>query len=555
MKSIGKVFVFLLISFIGIINVYALDEWGIEILAGEPESVRVYQGSKDNIYAGDTTGIYSYDADTNTLTLKEGVKYLGVISADENETFKVTSGGKKVYLNMVYGPKVTLENLVSESFSPESTYAWDNVVHGNASTLRIVTHIHVQDLIIKDSNIKLDYNGSAIYDNNVHILKNTTTPTLGNIVIQNSIFETNGSFDIENDDSTSNTNTVTIKDNSTVKSASMRTEKQKGYDKLYVIDSKLEVYHNEIEEFDGQKGSSTIAFTSINIDNSDVLTNSLWFAGDINIINNSNVFYNDSVEKYDLIAVQAQTFIINNSNVDFAGAVLVNTLTMTNSELSCETGPNDKVLESFGYDGSTESALVAQNIELTNSNFKAVSKGDVPALAIVNTVLSNKSNFILYDDNYNVLEYKSVNPNDYGFFNNPNEYTTHCNYTQMSALPSLYTGLLNNKASKTVYTGELTEVTLKVVNGTWEDGTNDDKIVNIVLGYIPDKDFIKTYPSKLNQELKIERTGDNEYSYIYSDVKNPKTGVASVTILLVASIFLIVAYIYYKDEFTLFKRL
>lgn len=227
MKSIGKVFVFLLISFIGIINVYALDEWGIEILAGEPESVRVYQGSKDNIYAGDTTGIYSYDADTNTLTLKEGVKYLGVISADENETFKVTSGGKKVYLNMVYGPKVTLENLVSESFSPESTYAWDNVVHGNASTLRIVTHIHVQDLIIKDSNIKLDYNGSAIYDNNVHILKNTTTPTLGNIVIQNSIFETNGSFDIENDDSTSNTNTVTIKDNSTVKSASMRTENKR----------------------------------------------------------------------------------------------------------------------------------------------------------------------------------------------------------------------------------------------------------------------------------------------------------------------------------------
>ena len=69
------------------------------------------------------------------------------------------------------------------------------------------------------------------------------------------------------------------------------------------------------------------------------------------------------------------------------------------------------------------------------------------------------------------------------------------------------------------------------------------------------KDYIKTYPSKLNQELKIERTGDNEYSYIYSDVKNPKTGVASVTILLVASIFLIVAYIYYKDEFTLFKRL
>ena len=353
MKSIGKVFVFLLISFIGIINVYALDEWGIEIF--DDESIKVYQGSKDNIYVGDTTGIYSYDADTNTLTLKEGIQYLEVISANENETFKVTSGGKKVYLNMVYGPKVTLENLVSESFSPESTYAWDNVVHGNTSTLRIVTHIHAQDLIIKDSNIKLDYNGSVVYDNNVHILKNTTTPTLGNIVIQNSIFEINGSFTIDNNDSTQNANIITIKDNSTVKTVSMGTEKQKGYDKLYVIDSKLEVHHNEIEEFDGQKGSSTIAFTSINIDNSDVLTNSLWFAGDINIINNSNVFYNDSVEKYDLIAVQAQTFIINNSNVDFAGAVLVNTLQMTNSELSCETGPNAKVLEAYGYDGSTES--------------------------------------------------------------------------------------------------------------------------------------------------------------------------------------------------------
>ena len=245
MKSIGKVFVFLLISFIGIINVYALDEWGIEIF--DDESIKVYQGSKDNIYVGDTTGIYSYDADTNTLTLKEGIQYLEVISANENETFKVTSGGKKVYLNMVYGPKVTLENLVSESFSPESTYAWDNVVHGNTSTLRIVTHIHAQDLIIKDSNIKLDYNGSVVYDNNVHILKNTTTPTLGNIVIQNSIFEINGSFTIDNNDSTQNANIITIKDNSTVKTVSMGTEKQKGYDKLYVIDSKLEVHHNEIE--------------------------------------------------------------------------------------------------------------------------------------------------------------------------------------------------------------------------------------------------------------------------------------------------------------------
>jgi hypothetical protein len=265
------------------------------------------------------------------------------------------------------------------------------------------------------------------------------------------------------------------------------------------------------------------------------------------------MYTSDAIEKFNIDGLDGKTLVLNNSDVDISGSITFNTITLTNSNLSSQTGPNEDALSMLGFDGSTFSALIADSLELNNSNFKAVSLGDVPAVAIEDEITSNKENFILYNDSYQILDIKNVDLNDKGFFNNPN------NYTKVNAFlagkTQGYTGMLNEKASKVVISGESVEMTIKVVNGTWEDGTNEDKHITMILGVIPDKNFIKTYPTKLNQELKIERTGDNEYSYIYSDIKNPKTGVASVTLLLLVSIISIVAIIYYKDEFSLFKRI
>ena len=64
-----------------------------------------------------------------------------------------------------------------------------------------------------------------------------------------------------------------------------------------------------------------------------------------------------------------------------------------------------------------------------------------------------------------------------------------------------------------------------------------------------------TKPLKNNQELIIERTGDNEYSYIYIDTVNPKTGVGSITLVLVIAILSMLGLTYYKDDLSLFRRL
>lgn len=64
-----------------------------------------------------------------------------------------------------------------------------------------------------------------------------------------------------------------------------------------------------------------------------------------------------------------------------------------------------------------------------------------------------------------------------------------------------------------------------------------------------------TKASKQNQELVIERTGDNEYSYVYKDIVNPKTGVSNVVFLLISSIILFSGLFLCRKELSLFKNL
>jgi len=542
MKKIGGLFLFLIISMIGINQAKAIEEYGVKIFSDT--DIKVYDENEDEITT-DIPNIYTYDKTTHTITLKENIQYAMVESKDYDHHITITSNNKKTYVNMIYGPYIILDKLNSESFTNKSDHIWDYFITGNSST-PMITHVHVGELFVKDSTFILKEN-KHFYDGIVHTLHDDNHDDFGDITIQNSKFYING-FMYTNDPKT-----ITIKDNSDVKVTSLGCINTNGvYDKLIVKDSKLEVSRDSYIEMLNFKNHGLVLNTDITIDNSEIITNAFWSTVNLTI-NNSNMYTSDGLEKFNIDGLDGNSLVVTNSDVDISGAITFNTITLTNSNLSSQTGPNEDALSTLGYDGSTYSALIANSLELNNSNFKAVSLGDVPAIAIQDGITSNKENFILYNDSYQFLDLKNIDLNDKGFFNNPN------NYTQVNAFlagkTQGYTGLLNENASKVVISGETVEMTIKVVNGTWEDGTNEDKHITMILGVIPDKNFIKTYATKLNQELKIERTGDNEYSYIYSDIKNPKTGVASVTLLLLISISSIVAIIYYKDEFSLFKRI
>ena len=559
MKSIGKILLSIFIFIMGINAVYAAeDEYAIYFEKdGNEVNIRVAYSfdETENIgeeYTGNTDSIYSYNSSTHTLTLKEGVHYLYIDTMNMDE-ITITSNNKKVYANMIYGQTINLDELYSESYKTDVGYVFDTFEENNSST-KMMTHIHCLNLNIKDSDVRLNKEKYE-YDGIIHTvdtMNNQQYDSLGDITIQNSKVEVgNLIYIIQN-------RKLTIKDDSYVKAgilACLGSDILNDTAEIIIKDSNVEVSKNEITQFFGEWYHAVVLFNKITIDNSNINTNAMWRSFIFNITK-SNMFYTDDLERFSILGITTNELNVTNSDLDISGAIVGQNITLTNSHLSSITGPNALALETMGYDGSTMSALVSQNMILINSDFKAVSEGDVPAVAIGN-ITSDKENFVLHTDDYKILDLETVTLEDYGFFTNPNSYSVNYNndYIRSLGITSAKTALLNGEAARTVITGETVEMTIKVVNGTWEDGTSDAKTVTLIAGQIPDKNMFKTKTLKNNQALSIERTGDNEYSYIYSDIQNPKTGVTSVTIILLISILTFVGVYYFKDEFSMFKRL
>ena len=475
MKKIGKILVFLVISLIGINHALAWDEFGIIIESDTNIKVR----TGENVdYTGDTSGIYSYDASTNTLTLKEDVHYVMVKSRMHEEVI-VTSNDKKTYVNMVYGPIITMNKLNSESFMAESSHIWDYFDENNTDT-PMMTHVHVGELVVKDSKFILK-DKKYTYDALAHTYNESGYPDSGNFTIQNSTFKIEGMMFVETNKK------LTIKDNSKVKTSAIFCMNQDNNpatatDELIVKDSELEVSFNDILFAFNSYNHSIVLLSKVTIDNSDVITNAMWRSNIFNM-NNSNMYYTDDLEKFDILSIVSALVTIENSDLDLSGAVFAQNLSLTNSNLSCESVPNARAVEVMGYDGSTASALVAANLNLVNSNFKAVSLGDVPAVYIKDSITSNKNDFVMYNGSYNLLDFEEVDLEDDGFFANPNNYSNQYNYEGiLDHSPGGKSLLLNGKASNVVISGETIEMTIKVVNGTWEDGSTEDKHVTMILG-------------------------------------------------------------------------
>ncbi len=245
--------------------------------------------------------------------------------------------------------------------------------------------------------------------------------------------------------------------------------------------------------------------------------------------------------------------------------ILANDLNIDNSEIHIKQEDSEYLKEMAGYDYSTFSALmVLGSMDLKNNSIIDVeSYGSVPAIVLVNSFTSDNDNLIFVDENQKVLELKKVNPEEGGFYNNPENLIYHFNQVCLSAYSTdgVYTLVdpSGNSAMKILNeTG--VKYTFKIKNGTWKDGSEEVVTKMFRQGETPNINSLVTLPLTEGNKLVFTKTGDNEYTYEYvenkiEEIVNPKTGVQSFILLLICSLLGVLILSLNKEKFDLFKKL
>ena len=574
MKRIG-VFASIFIAFIIFIpNVKAIDELNIKISAND--LITVYD--KDNNLIADTnTYKDKFTYSNGKLTFNEGY-YFNYVEVDKPVV--VTSNSKKIYLNMLYVEgNATIEKLNSESFISDGSHEWDNETI-NETSIKMLTHMHAKGTLnIIDSDIKLNVeNNEFSTQNMIHIVDDY------DLTIKNSKIDIDGYL------YTSNKKIITI-ENSEIRSRAVVTEmgEQESTAKIEIKNSELTAASYEIpasyissmspefllkpsiSSYDIVIEDSTlnnvnvlstnnitikkcdnslslfIATNNLTIEDSNLNVYTIFQSNNI-ILKNSNITTKDDNN----IIVSAENMKMNNSKIDIKGIITSPSIDMEKSFIKIEA-------DTLTFDGNvidTASALIVYNLKMRNSDFIAISNTAVPAFILVNEIDIDKDNFILVDKNNNILELKQVDLEEYGFFANPNNRPRQMNeeFFLPNNITQAYTGLYNNKASMYVSTSELITYTLKIKNGKWSDGTIEDKTVTLIKGDIPTKELFKSYGIPGYDILTIKKTGDTEYTFVYSKLENPKTGVKSLIIVFYLAIICIALVLKKNKETSYFRR-
>lgn len=567
MKRISVFIVVFILSFIGINKVQALDEYTIEIsIDNDVKLYKMEANAKNEITDEDTkNSIYSFvDNDNNlTLTLKENVHYYAIQSNPYNKV-KITSNDKQVYLNLLYGTWCNLDHLKATTYTPVSTYKHDYMDVGE------ITHFHFGELEINDSNINLIYEPEdESIQNQIHTVESDPQyGDYGHIKIKNSTVRTTSALIVPEGKS------ITI-DGSNVYAYGLQVNSNDPTktNLISIKNSYVETLSNETMVFmGGVYGSMITSMTKVTIDSSEVRTNGTIQAKTLEI-KNSTVGYKDGYEKFYFTAINGQEVTFQNADIRFKGNVIIDNLVMENSYLQVETGANSIVLAKTkqtggqGFDYATATPLIVNSINLTNSNIRAISNSSVPAVAITTSITSDKESFIWRDDNNKILEFKKVNVSDYPFKAIPDGYDTSYNATIIDS-DEVYTIVDGDDAVTVASTDESETITLKILNGTWKDGTKEDKVITVVKGTIITKDYVETLSINADNVLVLTKTGNNEYTYQYvsqqradeiekekNKAENPKTGVQSLILLLVCSLLGAIVLSINKDKFSLFRNL
>lgn len=392
----------------------------------------------------------------------------------------------------------------------------------------------------------------GVKENNIIHTELITTPVgNGNFLIKDSFIDTDGSIGAQGD--------LTIK-NSNVKTYGAASMTQSSV--ITIDESTISLLSNTIRQMSdlGIVGTFMVSPNKIVVkDNSKIYSNGIIMSyNTVEVIDSEIKGSNEYDINYIPALVVYEKLTATNSSFDLTGPALIKQIELNNSILSSQSGDSEKIAQetSLPVDYSTSSALVAKTVELNNSNLIAISHADIPAIMIIDPLISNNENQIFVNGENAIESFEIVNYSDYGFL--PTNGFNNITLTTIGVTNNEgYTALLNGEASYDVRTSEKVTVKLKIENGTWEDGSTDDIEVILIKGELPNKDTIKSISLIEGGILTIKETGENEYTFIYSkvNVENPKTGVESLTLLLISSLTLIVIIAYYKNNFSLFKRI
>ena len=497
-------FLFGLFLFLPITKVKAYDEYTLKIV--DDTTIEVHDQNM-NLRSGEFSGtVYSWNQTTKTLTLKDGIHYTCIESLINEIT--ITSDNDDTFNNYLKGLKVNLRNLNSSNYSSAHTYEYATVY-----SEAVNANFTVEELGIIDSSIKLQSAGNSapfsISENKIQTKLGTTPVGNGNITITDSIINTYGI--IESDKAGS----ITINGGS-IKAYGLLIPEDSASSNI-VIQNHVDVNLSQIEFVDIPnmyiRGPFITCPNKIEIkDNSKVKLNGIVQSNTLEI-SESNLMGGD-YNRYHSPQISVGTLSASYSDIEMYGPVIAATIQLDHSTLYAESDGDDTLKSKYGSDYAEASAIITQTMDLIDSEFRAVSFGDVPALICITKPTTNKDNQVIINDNLDILEFKTVNYYNYGFTPTTTGYNSFI-LNGFSAMTG-YTAMLGDSAQYEVTTAETVEVTLKIKNGTWEDGTTDEKKVTIIKGVTPDKDTFKSVPNIDGYVLSIKETGDNEYTFVYS---------------------------------------
>ena len=513
MKNVLRIFILLL--FFSTTKVLAFDEYCIFI-----EDDIVVRDCVTNNQINDYSNIVTYENDV--LTLKEGLHY-DLIHSHKNIT--VTSNKKKVYLD--YLEVEQYELIVDGLYSEDYVSSNPNVVQ-NSSNQNEYTHIGGDKLVIKDSNIKMlssrSYGDNVIHSNSKELIITNSTVSCYALM----------TFDATND--------VTI-DKSTL-NVQMFQSYDGGNEKANITDSTLNFYiYIPQGNYTGiSLGMSTDIINSVLNNVSVITTNNL-------LLENTKINSTD----LDCVTISTGEFVIRDSDYELKSVVLCNYLKMYNSSLKLvgkEASNYNIAISQLGYvpcllNVALDLILEDSSFDLDSRLIKNNDNKTTPAFVVGRSITSNDPNFVVIDKEYNILDVKKVKPSDYGYtvtLSNPNA-------TIYSAFDKDDNVMFNVRTSSAV------KYKFKVVNGTWEDGTEEDKEMYLFDGNVPDKNTLKTISKVKGYGLSVTKTGDNEYTYEYKQIVNPKTGIYSLSILYVVCFIGFIILKTNKKKISLFKKI
>ena len=235
---------------------------------------------------------------------------------------------------------------------------------------------------------------------------------------------------------------------------------------------------------------------------------------------------------------------IKDATINTRGTRVIGDFTISNTYYKTLSLDEENTFSPFIVDG---------DVDITNTRLIASSDGTVPSVLVTGNITLRDSTF--KDNNDKILTVSDIEVSNNNFLSSSSIYG---NSEYVSLGDTVKSTTLNGNLSNYSETDGYYEVTIKVVNGIWADGSDETITYKVLLGedaesnlpndMIPNKGYTKG-------DWKLV---DGEYVYTFvkkAIIDNPKTGVVSTLGLLLFTLVAMFIYLYNKDKYSFFKKI